>query len=259
MIHLRDGIDGLLSLEAGSVSLVLSDLPSGETAAEFDRKPNLRMLWHAVWHALRPDGIAIFMASHFEFAMELARSTPFFRYEMIWDKSMPTGFLNAKKRPLKSHEYVMVFFREEGFYEPQMRQGFGPISANYGAGRPEPRRDESKLSENYGRIQRRTPSRIGATDRYPVSVLTFGSLATRSRERTHPQQKPGELLQNLICTYCPPEGLVVDPFAGSGSTLRAAVAEGHPALGFDTSPRFAPRSMSDFDPITQTQAKDVSP
>ncbi len=202
-IFLRDGIEGLLSLDKRSAQLVLSDLPSGETQAEFDRRPDLRHLWHGVWHALEPAGIAVFMASSLSFASDLMRSSPFYRYDMVWKKSLPTGFLNAKNRPLRAHEFVLVFWREEGFYEAQMSEGHVPISSNH-LGTARTRRPAVRVGENYGKLARSTPSRVGATDRYPTSVLTFGSVPTSSKDRTHPQQKPDDLLRHLIRTHCAP-------------------------------------------------------
>ena|ERR1700690_3267259 len=47
MVELRDGIDGLLTLNSNSIDLVLSDLPSGSTQAPFDKVPDLRRFWPA--------------------------------------------------------------------------------------------------------------------------------------------------------------------------------------------------------------------
>jgi site-specific DNA-methyltransferase (adenine-specific) len=230
MISLGDGIEGLFSIPRGEASLILSDLPSGETQAAFDTPPNLRMLWHACWQALKPDGVVVFMASSLEFAFRLTRSTPYFRYDMIWHKSAASGFLNSKTRPLRSHEFVLVFFREQGTYVPQMTEVGQPINAAKRKGG----------GENYGYVEG-GESRAGATDRYPRSVLTFASVGTSSKLRTHPQQKPEPLLRHLIRTYSNTEELVVDPYAGSGSTGQAALAEGRKFLGWDSDPRFAPR------------------
>ncbi|MFO0936210.1 MAG: DNA methyltransferase [Gemmataceae bacterium] len=49
----------------------------------------------------------------------------------------------------------------------------------------------------------------------------------------HPNQKPVSALTPLIETYCPPDGIVLDPFMGSGSTLRAAKDLGHSAMGIE--------------------------
>lgn len=228
LVTLGDGIEGLLTLPKGSAGLVLSDLPSGETQAPFDKRPNLRMLWHAAWQALRPDGVVVFMAHSLLFASDLMRSTPYYRYEYIWKKNQATGFLNAKTRPLRNHEYALVFFKEEGPYTPQMRQGHPPIS----------KYTQRSMSENYGKKETESHSRAGATDRFPLSVLEFDCLYQRDPERVHPQQKPTELLEFLIRTHSDEQALVVDPYAGSGSTGRAAVAAGRGFMGWDSDPRF---------------------
>lgn len=185
MIELDDGVRGLLSLQSGSVALVLSDLPSGETRADFDVAPDLDALWPALWHALRCDGVAVLMASSLRFAARLmASQQQHFRHDLIWSKSLATGHLNAARAPLRAHEFILVFSRSVGTYHPQMLQGASPIHAA--------RRAHN--GENYGRSVA-TDSRAGATDRYPTSVLEFASVGTSSKARKHPQQKPEPLLR----------------------------------------------------------------
>jgi len=229
-VDLGDGIAGLYSLDAGSAALVLSDLPSGATRAEFDNEADLEALWPAVWHALRPNGIAVMMASSLRFASRvLASQDRYFRCDLVWSKSLATGHLNARRAPLRAHEFILVFSRKIGVYRPQMLQGASPIHAA--------RRTSS--GENYGPDTYVTSSRAGATDRYPTSVLEFASVGTSSKTRIHPQQKPEPLLRWLIRTYSDPGDLVVDPYAGSGSTGKSALAEGRQFRGWDTSSRFA--------------------
>jgi hypothetical protein len=228
VIELGDGLSGLISLQSGSAALVLSDLPSGETRADFDTAPNLVELWPAIWHATRPDGVAVLMASSLRFAARLlASQKQHFRYDLIWSKSLATGHLNATQAPLRAHEFILVFSRQVGTYHPQMLQGASPIHAA--------RRAHN--GENYGRSEA-TESRAGATDRFPTSVLEFSSVGTSSKTRKHPQQKPEPLLRWLIRSYSNPGDLVVDPYAGSGSTGAAASAEGRIFRGWDLSPRF---------------------
>jgi DNA methylase len=236
-----DGLAGLCALRAGSVDLVLSDLPSGETRAEFDRPPRFAAMWAAFWHALRPDGAAVLMASNLRFAAALLGSQErHFRYDLVWKKSLAVGFLNARHRPLRSHEFVLVFSRAAGTYNPQRTTGHEAIHAN-GA-------RKGHGSVNYNREsaggRSRGMARAGATDRYPRSVLEFGSVGTSDRSRVHPQQKPEDLLRWCVRTYSRPGELVVDPYAGSGSTGRAAAAEGRRFLGWDTDPRFGVDPLS---------------
>lgn len=231
LVTLGDGLEGLRALEAGSAGLVLSDLPSGETRAQFDRAPPLPEFWAAVWGALRADGAAVLMASRLQFAAALVASQPdAFRYDLVWHKSRAAGFLNARHRPLRAHEFVLVFSRAQGIYNPQMTPSDKPV--HNGAGRG---------GENYGACDRAIDgpgrSREGAMDRFPTSVLGFKSMGSGAR-RQHPQQKPIDLLRWLVRTYSNPSDLVVDPFAGSGSAGRAAETERRRFLGWDSDPRF---------------------
>lgn len=230
-VLLGDGVSGLLSLPSGSVDLLLSDLPSGETAAQFDRASNLLELWPATWRALKEDGVAVLMAHSFAFAARVVASQEkFFRYDLVWEKSLAVGFLNARTRPLRAHEFVLVFSKKQGTFNPQFVETGVPINSIV--------RDTVGKSENWG-LGYRSRSRTGATDRYPRSVLHFGSLPTRSKQRVHPQQKPDDLLRMLVRQYSNVGELVADPYAGSGSTLLAAATEGRRAIGWDISERFA--------------------
>jgi DNA modification methylase len=233
-VMLSDGVIGLRSIDAGSAALVLSDLPSGATRAAFDTPPDLLDLWSEVWRVLRPDGVVLLMASSFRFAADLLSSqAQHFRYDLVWSKSLATGHLNASRCPLRAHEFILVFSRQSGTFNPQMLQGASPIHAA--------RRAHN--GENYGK-SKNTDSRAGATDRFPTSVLEFASVGTSSKDRVHPQQKPVPLLRWLVRSYSSPGDLVVDPYAGSGSTGVAAIAEGRRFQGFDLCPRFAPKRLN---------------
>lgn len=233
LVTLGDGINGLWSLEDGTVDLILCDPPSSETQAKFDVKLDLQSFWNAAWGSLKPSGTVVLLASSLRFASEIIGMSVYFRYDLIWSKSVATGFLNAKERPLRAHEFILVFHRprKSAFngpaYHPQMVEGASPIHA------------ARRLStgENYGEVAP-SRSRAGATDRWPTSVMEFGCVGTSDKKRIHPQQKPEAMLRWLVRTYSNLDDLVVDPFAGSGSTGNAAIAEGRRFLGWDSDPRF---------------------
>jgi hypothetical protein len=233
-VELGDGIEAMGKLE-GCVHLLCSDLPSGQTRAAFDKKPDLAAFWSSAWRALVPDGVAVLFASHLEFASELvssARST--FRYDLVWHKSLATGFLNARRRPLRAHEHLLVFSRSADHpYCTQMVPRTSPVHGNAG---------RRASGENYG-PSRGGKSRAGAMTGFPTSVLSFASVGTTSKERRHPQQKPRPLLVRIILTYSRPGALVIDPFAGSGVCGEAAEETGRRFLGWDTDPRWGASSM----------------
>jgi len=66
------------------------------------------------------------------------------------------------------------------------------------------------------------------------NVLTFPAI----RDGDHPTEKPGPLLRTLLSVVTPPNGLVLDPFAGSGSTLLAARSLGMRGIGVEADERF---------------------
>ena len=58
-------------------------------------------------------------------------------------------------------------------------------------------------------------------------------------DNTHPTVKPTDLMRYLCRLVTPPGGTVLDPFMGSGSTLKAAELEGFDAIGIELSPEYA--------------------
>lgn len=229
MVVLGDALVEMAKMEEGSIDLVLSDLPSGETRAKFDKRPNLTSLFQHVWRVLRPNGTAVFMASSFGFASDLRMaSLDNFKEDLICHKSMATGHLNANHRALRAHEFILVFSRGGGVYNPQMMTGASPIHACR----------RLAHSENYGKLSKITRSRAGATDRFPTSVVVVRSVGTTSPERLHPQQKPLDLMVYLVKTYSNPGDLVLDPYAGSGVVEKACELAGRRCLSFDDDPRF---------------------
>ena len=123
------------------------------------------------------------------------------RYEWIWEKHQSTGFLNAKKMPLKIHENILIFYERPPLYNPQMRTGFKPYVAKRG-----------KHSNNYGKYGDWTT--ISNGERYPIDVIRF----QHDKNKLHPTQKPVALLEYLIKTYTNEGETVLDNCMGSGST-----------------------------------------
>jgi site-specific DNA-methyltransferase (adenine-specific) len=70
-------------------------------------------------------------------------------------------------------------------------------------------------------------------------VIEVPTLTNGMREKTvHPTQKPLELVRRLVAAACATGGLVVDPFAGSGTTFVACEALGRRWLGCEIDPDF---------------------
>lgn len=74
--------------------------------------------------------------------------------------------------------------------------------------------------------------------RYSISVWDDLAKNTAERSLKHPAMFPAALTDRLIEIFCPPRGVVLDPFMGSGSTVCSAFAAGHKSIGFELSAEY---------------------
>lgn len=201
-------------LPPNSVDLVLADPPYGQTQNDWDKPIDLVRLWPELRRITKPATPIVLTASQ-PFASHLICSNPTeFRYDLIWQKNKPTGFLNANRQPLRTHEHVLVFYRKAPLYNPQKTSGHEPSHAA----------TRAKKSNNYGTYDT-TFYEGGATDRHPTSVLPIPVINNDSPDKVHSTQKPVDLMRYLIRTYTNPGDLVLDFAAGSGTTGVAALME----------------------------------
>jgi site-specific DNA-methyltransferase (adenine-specific) len=140
-----------------------------------------------------------------------------FKQELIWRKTQGTGHMNCKRMALKNHENILIFYGKQPVYNPQMT-----------AGKPYTTTNNPRLNRVYGKSKvNQTVNTTG--DRYPLSVLDF----KYDTKRWHPTQKPVALCEYMIKTYTNADMLMVDPFAGSGSSLVAAKQNKRRAIGVE--------------------------
>lgn len=215
-----DALELLKALPDASVDMVLTDPPYGTTAAEWDTAPDLPVLWDAIKRVMKPRGAVVMTASQ-PFTSELVMSNrKWFRYEWIWIKTLAMGFLDANRKPLKSHESVLVFGEMLPNYFPQMSKGEPYHKVNRGG----------KRARHYGEHAGYIAENDGT--RYPKSFIKFPNPNNNS---LHPTQKPFDLFAYLIKTYTLPDALVVDPYSGSGTTAAAALSTKRRFICGDTS------------------------
>jgi len=215
-----DCLDVLPLFPDQSVDLILCDLPYGTTQNKWDSVIPLDALWRQYCRIIKPGG-AIVLTAHGIFTAKLILSNErWFKYKIVWEKSKPTNFLNAKKQPLRKHEDICVFYDRQPVYHPVMGSG-----TPYDKGVR-----KNQLSGCYGDF---LPARVQSEgQRYPTDVVYF---KTAESEGTvwHPTQKPIELGRYLVRTYTDPGALVLDNAFGSGSFLVSAAMEGRRYVGIE--------------------------
>ena len=205
-----------------TIDMILCDLPYGITKNKWDRMIPPEKLWEQYERIIKPNGaILLFGQDKFTATMMLSNKK-LHRYNIIWKKVLTTGFLNAKRMPLREHEDIMVFYKSLPVYNPQMKKGKPNHSPGSAAGSiPTNNRiyGTFKVIASHGDMK------------YPTSIWEFPkphpSVAISSTE------KPVDLCRYAIRTYTNEHAVVLDYCCGSGAVLIAAKMENRHFIGMD--------------------------
>ena len=211
-----DCLELMKEIPSGSVDMILCDLPYGTTQNKWDTIIPFEPLWREYWRIAKPNA-AIVLTADQPFTSALVMSqVENFRYSFHWHKVQPTGFLNAKKMPLKSMEDVLVFYKNLPTYNPQM--GTGEERKRTASKKPE--------STNYRKGIHQTgdyAEQSSGKERYPTTLLEFSKGQSPNARPIHPTQKPVALFEYLIKTYTNEGETALDNCSGSGTTAIAAI------------------------------------
>lgn len=185
------------------VDAIITDPPYGTTACKWDTVIPFDQMWERLNKLIKPNGaIVLFAQCPFDKSLGCSNINNL-KYEWIWRKAQGTGHLNAKKQPMKEHENILVFYKKQCTYNPQMVGDEKRVVKRSGK--------ESK-TENYGRfIELSSSEYVG---RYPKTIQYFD----KSKDVLHPTQKPVTLMEYLVKTYTNEGETVLDFTMGSGTT-----------------------------------------
>lgn len=211
-----------------SVDTIICDLPyevlnKNNKHAQWDKMLPLDALWEQYNRVIKDNG-AIILFGQGMFTAQLMMSNPkMWRYNLIWQKGgRCSGFLNAKKMPLREHEDILVFYKSLPTYNPQNVK-CEPHKRNHSRGKQE-KEQTNRCYGNFGKAED-----IITDEKYPKSILNF----KRPHPQIHPTQKPVALLEYLIKTYTNEGDTVLDNCMGSGSCGVAAVNTNRKFIGIE--------------------------
>ena len=170
-IYNEDCLEGMKRIPDGSVDCVICDLPyevlnKGNEKAQWDNIIPMEPLFKEYWRIAKPNAPVILFGQGMFTAQLMMAQPDTWRYNLIWQKDRPTGFLNAKRMPMRSHEDIAVFYRVLPTYNPQMRQGSPSHPRGHKTGK-------QKGNSCYGSYNIETYSKEKTTEKYPISVLYF--------------------------------------------------------------------------------------
>ena len=229
-LHLGDCLEVMKQIPDGSVDMILCDLPYGTTACKWDSVIPFEPLWEQYRRVTKPNAAIVLTASQ-PFTTALINSNfELFKYCWVWEKSRAGDVFNAKNKPLKKHEDVVVFSagttaNGSSNRMPYFPQGLVPMHKmvkNHETTRaffaPRPSHKETYVQEATG---------------YPTSVLKFGNDTGH-----HPTQKPVALMEYLVRTYTNEGETVMDNTMGSGTTGVACANAGRRFIGIEMDPGY---------------------
>jgi len=180
------------------------------------KKQSKKGLWTHYKRIIKDNGAIVLTASQ-PFTTKLIHSNyRMFKYTWTWDKKQITGFLNSKRQPLRKTEDILVFYKQQCIYNPQMTKGEAYTI------------NRQHATDNYGK--QKANSTINRGERYPTNILSIPQIRVKGG---HPTQKPVELGRFLIKTYTKEGDIVLDNASGSGSFLLSAKKENRKYLGFE--------------------------
>lgn len=217
-----DAIEGLKKIADNSVHLVLADLPYGVTQNKKDVVIPFDQFWEQVKRILTPNGVCACYAQGLFYVDLVQSNRKMFKYDIIWDKILTSGQLNANRMPLRSHEQVAIFYDKQPVYNPQFTEGKPLHSKGTSYKNKEPK------NQNYGKFGVTDDTRAGSTSKYPKSIQSFPK--PHPSKAIHATQKSAEMNEWIIKTFTNEGDLVVDPTAGSFTTGVACVTTGRSCI-----------------------------
>ena len=264
-----DCLEKMKDLENDSVDLIFCDLPYGQTSCKWDCKIDLDVFWKEVMR-IKKLNTPIFFTTTTKFGVDLIQSAPkrcMFRYDLVWVKSAPAGFLSAKKMPMRKHEMVYLFYEKLPFYdlsshthkfikaniknEPTNKKEddlYGIESGNAGRKKGfhqtkyEPPLPVSVVKQvikgennTYNTEGRKKPIVREKAGKYETPLPTT-MLEIKSTRGKHSTEKPVALMEWILKYYSKPGDTILDPTMGSGSTGVACINMNRKFIGIEMDP-----------------------
>lgn len=198
-----DCLDLMKDIPDKSMDAIICDLPYGTTRAKWDSVIPFEPLWAQYKRIVKDNGaIVLFGSQPFTSAL-LMSNINMFKYSLVWNKRMKVGMLNCKRMPLRKHEDILLFYKNQCTYNPQMTKGKFRNK----------KIQRTKDFEVYGQVE---PVDSFNDLYYPDSILEFSN--ANQKDKVHTTQKPLELLKYLVKTYTNENDWVLDNTCGSNTT-----------------------------------------
>lgn len=227
-----DCLEKMKEIPDNSIDLILCDLPYGITNCDFDKVIQFAPLWKQYKRIITDIGaIVLFGSEPFSTYLRMSNIN-MYKYDFIWIKKHPTGFLNCNHRPLKNIEDILVFSRGGASTTSNYNMIYNPqdlVEVNAIHKQNAINNNNHKFS-----VDNKPRNYIRKYTNYPRQTLYFD----RDLPNVHPTQKPVALLEYLIKTYTNEGMTVLDNCMGSGSTGIACINTNRKFIGIEKDEKY---------------------
>ena len=219
-LYKDDCIEVMKTIESGSIDAIITDPPYGTTACKWDSVIDFDLMWEQLNRIIKPNGaIVLFGSEPFSSALRMSNIKNY-KYDWIWEKTMPTGMATSSFMPMKYHEIISVFVNKG---KPTFNKQLSERNKS-GLKRAKYKMQGGANLSNHTAMHNQPPKQYNPTKVNPKTVLKFKSVPnTPKGSKFHSTQKPVELMEYLIKTYTNESETVLDFTMGSGSTGVACV------------------------------------
>jgi len=226
LIH-GDCLEEMKDILDKSVDMILCDLPYGVTQNKWDSVIPLNLLWEGYERIIKDKGVIVLTAQDKFTAKLMLSNEKLHKYNLIWNKVLTSGFLNANRMPLRVHEDICVFYKKLPTYNPQKFKG----EKNHSKGTM-----KTDVNNNYGKYGKVDNTEELGELKHPQSIITFQK--THPSKALHPTEKSIELFKWLIKTFTNEGDLVLDNTMGSGTTGVACVNTNRNFIGIELDEKY---------------------
>ena len=224
-----DCLEVMKSIPDNSADMILCDLPYGITRNKWDSIIPLDKLWKQ-YKRITKENSTICLFSDGMFMAKLMASNPkMWRYNLVWNKVLPSGFLNANRMPLRVTEEIVVFYNKQPIYNPQKVKGLPNHSKGKAVNKTSD--DDGQVNNNYGKYTIVDNNKELGNMKHPTSLITFSK--PHPSVSLHPTEKPVQLCEWLIKSYTNENMTVLDNCMGSGSTGVACINTNRNFIGIE--------------------------
>jgi DNA modification methylase len=242
-VYFSDCVEGMMNIPDNSIDLVVTSPPYDNLREYNGFSFDLHKTGEQIFRILKEGGIAVMVIqdqtkdfgkslTSFKTIVDWCDNIGFKLFETVIYRKHGTEGAWWTQRFRVDHEYMPIFLkgRKPQFFDKEPIK----IQSKHGG----------KVMTGSG--NRRTSGETTATVTRPINetkcpgtVWEYLMAGDKNPlKRKHPAVFPDKIPTDFIQVFCPPNGVVLDPFMGSGSTAVAALRTGRHFIGFDISQEY---------------------